>query len=80
MPRDTPPRTPPLPAEVWLAGTPKKINVLIKPGKRQADYSPAPSQGRACENKPMLIVLAAPPLPDTLWEALTDSLLPPLPD
>lgn len=42
---------------------PPKINVLIKPGKRQADYSPAPSQGRAGENKPALIVLAAPPLP-----------------
>lgn len=42
---------------------PQKINVLIKPGKRQADYSPAPSQGRAGENKPVLIVLAAPPLP-----------------
>jgi len=42
---------------------PPKINVLIKPGKRQADYSPAPSQGPAGENKPVLIVLAAPPLP-----------------
>lgn len=61
---------PPLPTEASLAATaprraktPPKINVLIKPGKRQADYSPAPSQGRAGENKPVLIVLAAPPLP-----------------
>lgn len=70
MPRDTPPRIPPLPAEASLAGTtphgaksPPKINVLIKLGKRQADYKATPSQGRASENKPMLIVLAAPPLP-----------------